>query len=336
MPLPFIIGAVAVAAVTGYGAKKGYDAYKDNEEAEDDYRDAQERYEKSSKKSKLAKNHANEKFSELGQLQCNIIQDENGLNRLREIALKYKQSIENASKGAIDTAQLQQFDEVVVALDKGINQISSVIGASVGAGAMAGLGAFGGAGLLATASTGAAISSLTGVAATNATLAWFGGGSLAAGGLGVAGGAAILGGIVAAPAIAIAGAIFASRARAKRDRADDYWWDIKNLCEQMDKESELWYSFGRKADEKCRMLTNTYKQFAGYMANVEASMDRYKHPFGSNDDGKDFAMTIKLARDMLNSVCSPIIHDDDLDSKQLTKLQKDTQKRLKEINREYS
>ncbi len=44
----------------------------------------------------------------------------------------------------------------------------------------------------ATASTGTAISSLSGVAATNAVLAWLGGGSLAAGGGGMAGGAAVL------------------------------------------------------------------------------------------------------------------------------------------------
>jgi hypothetical protein len=53
---------------------------------------------------------------------------------------------------------------------------------------------------LATASTGTAISSLSGAAATNATLAWLGGGSLASGGLGVAGGQAILTAITGASA----------------------------------------------------------------------------------------------------------------------------------------
>lgn len=48
---------------------------------------------------------------------------------------------------------------------------------------------------LGTASTGTAISTLSGVAATKATLAWLGGGALAAGGLGVAGGAVVLGAI---------------------------------------------------------------------------------------------------------------------------------------------
>ncbi|CAG0924267.1 unnamed protein product, partial [Notodromas monacha] len=72
-------------------------------------------------------------------------------------------------------------------------------------GALAGFGAYSSVGLLASASTGTAISGLSGVAATNATLAWLGGGSLASGGFGMAGGMIALGGIVAGPALAIGG-----------------------------------------------------------------------------------------------------------------------------------
>lgn len=55
------------------------------------------------------------------------------------------------------------------------------------------------------ASTGTAISALSGAAATNATLAWLGGGSLAIGGGGMAAGTAVIGGIVALPALALTG-----------------------------------------------------------------------------------------------------------------------------------
>lgn len=53
-----------------------------------------------------------------------------------------------------------------------------------------------------TASTGTAIATLSGAAATNATLAWFGGGAIAAGGGGMAAGMMTLGGLVAVPLIA--------------------------------------------------------------------------------------------------------------------------------------
>lgn len=76
---------------------------------------------------------------------------------------------------------------------------SLVAGLTAGTGAssaaVAGVGAF------AAASTGAPIASLSGAAATNATLAWLGGGSLAAGGGGIAAGSVVLGGVVAAPAV---------------------------------------------------------------------------------------------------------------------------------------
>jgi len=63
------------------------------------------------------------------------------------------------------------------------------------------LGAWGVVSIIGSASTGTAISTLSGVAATNATLAWFGGGSLAAGGAGMAGGFWMLSGIMSAPII---------------------------------------------------------------------------------------------------------------------------------------
>lgn len=69
------------------------------------------------------------------------------------------------------------------------------------AGAAAGGITFAAVGALATASTGTAIGTLSGAAATSATLAWLGGGSLAAGGAGVAGGTIVLTSIVAAPAV---------------------------------------------------------------------------------------------------------------------------------------
>ena len=59
------------------------------------------------------------------------------------------------------------------------------------------------------------IGALSGAAATNATLAWLGGGSLAAGGFGMAGGMAVLGGIVAGPALALGGVFLDSKAEDK-------------------------------------------------------------------------------------------------------------------------
>lgn len=70
-------------------------------------------------------------------------------------------------------------------------------------------------GTLGSASTGTAIATLSGAAATNATLAWLGGGALAAGGGGMVVGAVVLGGVVLLPAMAIMG-IFSHIGASKR------------------------------------------------------------------------------------------------------------------------
>lgn len=69
----------------------------------------------------------------------------------------------------------------------------------IGVGSAAVIGSWSAVSVLGTASTGTAISTLSGVAFTNATFAWFGGGSLAVGGAGIVGGTALLGGIALAP-----------------------------------------------------------------------------------------------------------------------------------------
>ena len=81
-----------------------------------------------------------------------------------------------------------------------------------------------------TASTGAAIGGLSGAAATNAGLAWFGGGAIAAGGGGMALGSVVLGGIAVLPALGYVGY------KARKSALDN----IKKIEEESKKvESEI-------------------------------------------------------------------------------------------------
>lgn len=68
------------------------------------------------------------------------------------------------------------------------NEVAKVGFVAIGTGALVGIASYGGAMMFASASTGTAIAALSGAAKTNATLAFFGGGSKAVGGLGIAGG----------------------------------------------------------------------------------------------------------------------------------------------------
>lgn len=104
---------------------------------------------------------------------------------------------------------------------------------ALGSGALAGMAAYGGAMMLASASTGTAISTLAGAAAANATLAWFGGGALAAGGFGMAGGMVVLGGIFAGPVLAVGGMMYASKARENLANAKKYQAEATKAVEEI-------------------------------------------------------------------------------------------------------
>ena len=106
--------------------------------------------------------------------------------------------------------------------------------AGVAGGALTALGAYSAAASFATASTGTAISTLSGAAASNATLAFFGGGSLATGGLGMAGGAAVLGGLVAGPALLVMGIITGANAGKGLENAKARAAEADVICEQLE------------------------------------------------------------------------------------------------------
>ena len=109
------------------------------------------------------------------------------------------------SVSALPSSEFRQ-DITLDNVDRIIAEYSSSVSVAGGAGAGAAVaaGSWSLVALVGSATTGTAISTLSGVAATNATLAWFGGGALAAGGAGMAGGTLVLGGVALAPVVAVA------------------------------------------------------------------------------------------------------------------------------------
>jgi len=135
--------------------------------------------------------------------------------KIKNVDFKDSEGLDELKKMHVDEKDFVEMRTLV-------NFAGSLAGGAVAGtagGALAAFGAYGAAQALAFASTGTAISALSGAAATNATLAFFGGGSLAAGGLGMAGGTAVLGGLVAGPALMVMGLVAGSAAKKNLEKA---------------------------------------------------------------------------------------------------------------------
>ncbi len=100
--------------------------------------------------------------------------------------------------------------------------------------AAASRGAFVLAALVGTASTGTAIGTLSGAAATNATLAWFGGGALAAGGGGMVLGSLVVGGVSLGLALMVGGFMVSGEGEKALTQTVEYEAQVDAAVAKMD------------------------------------------------------------------------------------------------------
>lgn len=249
MAIPIIFGVIA--AVTGVaGATKGVKGAIDTKEAND----VQERAERilNSAKNRMEKTRKSTTTSieELGKTKLKAYGEE--IKDFVEIFSKIKNVEVQESEGINELKKINLTKETLNEMRETSIGATDILGsgiAGVGAGVLLGWGTYGGVMALGTASTGAAIGGLSGVAATNATLAWLGGGALAAGGGGMALGTAVLGGIIAGPALLVAGGIFGAKAKEKLNNA------YSNLSEAKKIDSEI-----KSAESELIVIKNNANQ----------------------------------------------------------------------------
>lgn len=230
MALPFILWGAA-ALLAGTGVVKGFGAMSDFDDAKNIGESACKRYEDAESSLQNSRNQTNSEFEALGKVKVSIFN-----NQINHLVTAIKKSKNASSKlkdfdVSISPDELKEMERLILTS----LEIERGLGTGAVTGALAAWGAYGSVGLLATASTGTAISTLSGVAATNATLAWLGGGALSAGGFGMAGGTLALGGIVLGPALAVGGFMLASKAEKALTQAHEYRADVDIAIAEMDK-----------------------------------------------------------------------------------------------------
>lgn len=217
IPLLFIGAAVATGAV---GGTKTIKAVSDNSKAGQINEIANQSIENARDELDRQRKEVGTALESLGKekltiLNRNVTDFVTTFEKIKNIDFQSSIGLEELKNLHIDQNTFQELKEL------GSFALGVAGGAAAGAvgGALTAVGAYGAAMTFATASTGTAISTLSGVAATNATLAFFGGGSLASGGLGMVGGMYVLGGLVAGPALMVMGMITEAKSKEKLEKA---------------------------------------------------------------------------------------------------------------------
>lgn len=247
MPIPWLIAAAVGAGLLGY--KKAVDASDKNSEAKEINQKAEKSFKRAQKKLLEERDAASKALETLGQAKVEIIY--NSVNRFVDTFGKIHHVELTGSKGMEELSEFAVNEDTLKKMGKLGSLATQMVSGTVeglAAGGMVAFGAYSAVGLLGTAGTGAAISGLSGAAATNATLAWLGGGTLAAGGLGVAGGTAVLGGLIAGPALAVMGFMMDSKADENLDRAKSNWAKVKKAKAEMELTGKVCQAIKERAD----------------------------------------------------------------------------------------
>lgn len=315
MPIPFLVPIAIAAASTAAattGVVSGAKAIKKNKDAKVVNENAQEIYQRAEAQVDVARKKSQKSLEDLGQRKLNVL---NGsithflsvFEKIHSVRLKESTGINELKKLHLDKQDIEEMQKMSL-------MASSVLGGLVGgtgAGALAAFGAYGATMTFATASTGTAIASLSGAAATNATLAFLGGGALAAGGGGMALGSAVLGGALAGPAIAVLGIVMNASASKNLDNAYSNAAKAKEFAEGCKTIETLCNAISARAGLFSSLVSNLDCIFKRMIEQLETVVQTYGTDYSEypEDAQSAVAMTLSVAGAIKKVLDTPILDE---------------------------
>lgn len=344
MPIPLLfIGAAAAAASGVFGVGKTVKAGVDFADANSTNKSADETIESASSKIEKCRKNCGEALNSLGEQKVLVLNDSVKLfiqefEKLKNVELKEFDEINVPSglnefhKMDLDRGELEELKKLqsVAASIAGGMASGTVVGAATA------FGAFGAASTFATASTGTAIATLSGAAATNATLAFFGGGSLAAGGLGMAGGTLVLGGIIGGPALVALGFFVGAKASKNKEEAYDNLAKAKKYEKEMEEASALCKKIRKRANLFNRMLLSLNTMFEPkiYEMGEIIKLRGTDYREFSDDEKKSVDEALVLAGAIKLVLDTPLLDDDGNLTEDSGRLEKIISARLNSLENE--
>ncbi len=235
MVLPLIpLALIGLGASTGVGGLvTGVMGGLKMKEAQSIADAARKRYDESTSLTKDRVGESNERIQQYGRQQEQARRLV--IERMGAFIERHRQQVKQSAAQLLDGVDAEQRDieAFTGALTADVNWIKGAgMAALTGVGVSAGIP--GAVTALGAASTGTAISSLSGAAAQSATMAWLGGGSVAAGGGGVALGTAALGVVTVGPTMLLGGLTLNSQGEKAMTNAKKYEADVATAVQEQE------------------------------------------------------------------------------------------------------
>jgi len=311
MPLPLLV-PIAMGAAGLVGASKATKAVIDNKKAKDLNLKARDIVSNAEKCLEASREESKTILEKLGKKKLESLEKE--LDRF-VVTFSRLNNVEIDSKGFNPNQSLTSDKNTPVSIIEDLNFLvegSKGLLAGAAGGALIAYGAYSGTMLLAASGTATPISALSGAAATNATLAWLGGGTLASGGMGIAGGTMVLGTLVTGPALLIFGSVLGAKAtknlndaKSNLELAKTFESETKVACNKLDGIRELGIlslSMLSKVRGRLRRATKKLEEI-----QTEAGFDYSVY----NDSQKDVVMlALKYAQLLKVLIDTPILDED--------------------------
>jgi hypothetical protein len=306
--IPFIFGAIALGSVA-MGVTKGIEGHNNMSKAKEIAEDAQERYEEACRILEEVRQNTNDLAAKYGEYQMYLKQDTVGRFVKLVNRLKRKISIQDfAFFNGFEGISLPEIESYQAEVSMAEDYFKAVGGAAVG-----GLATSSAVTALATsigvASTGTAISGLSGAAATNATLAWLGGGSLATGGGGMALGSLVLGGITLGPALAVGGFMIAGQGEKALTQALKYEAKVAEAIAQIQEGIDFLQLVQERIIELENILNQLEEKAHLAMDKLEKSMIHLNLQITGNAeiDAEIFQETALLIKAIMEIMRTPVL-----------------------------
>ncbi len=244
MPLPFILGGLALAAA-GYGVKKGIDSLDADCEADEFIKKAESLKEEATKKAESAQSDCKLAFARFGEKKLHVLSHtvSNFLNHFHRL---------NRSRIIIEDMQ-----DIQCQVSDARNLLNQLNANGIDGDSAPGV-----------------IAGCVGLGASSFTAGAILGGGLAASGLA---GMAVIGGIVAGPALAILGALSADEMEKKREDAKACCSQVEAASKKADAMIDSLQAVRKMADLFTRQITKLDALFFSLSQDAIATMKKHHY-----------------------------------------------------------